>query len=64
MSRLKGDPGYRGGWCIHYRPSSAAVTTCEAGVDLESFYGTKFETRVGAQGLATARARRHAPGIP
>ena len=19
MSKLKGDPGYRDGWCIHYR---------------------------------------------
>lgn len=45
MSRLKGDPGYRGGWCIHYRPSSDTVTTCEAGVEFSTLHGTKFETR-------------------
>lgn len=31
MSKLKGDPGYRGGWCVHYRATSEG-NTCEADV--------------------------------
>lgn len=31
MSKLVGDPGYRPGWCIHYRAINNA-DTCEAGV--------------------------------
>lgn len=41
MSKLKGDPGYRGGWCIHYRSirgeSGEHVATCEVGVRYDSF---------------------------
>lgn len=41
MSKRKGDPGYRGGWCIHYRYNRDAKTpeqnTCEAGVRYDSF---------------------------
>lgn len=37
MSKLKDDPGYRDGWCIHYRSQSQGLgksdlETCEAGV--------------------------------
>ena len=42
MSKLKGDPGYRDGWCIHYRspfqgPGKAEVETCEAGIRYDAF---------------------------
>lgn len=41
MSKRKGDPGYRAGWCIHYRgitgPDLKRVTTCEKGVEYSSF---------------------------
>lgn len=40
MSKLKNDPGYRGGWCIHYRYNrdlKGAADTCEAGVPYEQF---------------------------
>lgn len=41
MSKLEGDPGYRGGWCIHYRGISdgkgGTVTTCEKGVEYSTF---------------------------
>lgn len=41
MSRLKNDPGYRAGWCIHYRSPSQGIgkpdlPTCEAGVEYKS----------------------------
>lgn len=39
MSKLKGDPGYRDGWCIHYRAPSQRVTTCEAGVEYAPLRG-------------------------
>ena len=46
MSRRKGDPGYAGGWCIHYRYNRnlkpGEPDTCEAGVDFNRFKGTKF----------------------
>ena len=36
MSKIPNDPGYRAGWCIHYRYNRGAKTpeenTCEAGV--------------------------------
>ena len=31
MSKLVGDPGYRAGWCIHYR-GIGRFNSCEAGV--------------------------------
>lgn len=43
MSKLKGDPGYRGGWCIHYsypRPGPGPV--CEAGVPMDGWDGVPF----------------------
>lgn len=44
MSKLKGDPGYRDGWCIHYRSPSGPggrknTTCCEAGVEYSNFAG-------------------------
>lgn len=40
MSKLSGDPGYRAGWCVHYRynrsPKTAEDDTCEAGVRYDS----------------------------
>ncbi len=57
MSTLKGDPGYRDGWCIHYRmrPGPKGDTTCEAGVEYAPLRGphqpcflTKGESRPGA----------------
>jgi hypothetical protein len=44
MSKRKGDPGYAGGWCIHFRDASKN-DTCEAGVDYEAWSGTKFGQR-------------------
>lgn len=41
MSKLSGDPGYRDGWCIHYRYNRdlkpGEADTCEAGVDYATF---------------------------
>lgn len=39
MSKLKGDPGYRDGWCIHYLgpQDRGESNNCEAGIDLDSF---------------------------
>lgn len=41
MSKLHGDPGYRDGWCIHYRGITGSrgeeVTSCEAGIEYSSF---------------------------
>jgi hypothetical protein len=46
MSKLKGDPGYRAEWCIHYRPPSIANgDTCEAGIAFSIFEGTTFAQR-------------------
>lgn len=45
MSKLKGDPGYRGGWCIHYRAPRDKIETCEAGISYGEFHGTKFAER-------------------
>jgi hypothetical protein len=50
MSKRKGDPGYAPGWCIHYVGSpkfyeSNKRHVCEAGVDMESFRGVKFDAR-------------------
>lgn len=45
MSKLKGDPGYRAGWCIHYRapsgfgPGMKGHDDCEAGVRFERWRG-------------------------
>lgn len=43
MSKIAGDPGYRAGWCIHYRGISdgngGTVTSCEAGVEYSTFAG-------------------------
>ena len=37
MSKRAGDPGYAGGWCIHYRYNrDPKVTTCEAGVEYDT----------------------------
>lgn len=41
MSKLKGDPGYRGGWCIYYRSQSQGLgkpdlETCEADIPYET----------------------------
>jgi hypothetical protein len=43
-------PGYRDGWCIHYRSPSqglgrADLLTCEAGVEYAKFRGEKFDHR-------------------
>lgn len=43
MKRI-GDPGYAGGWCIHYRAPSNNNETCEAGIRYDSMTGT-FATR-------------------
>lgn len=45
MSKRLGDPGYAPGWCIHYRASSALITTCEAGVPFDRWRQTKFDQR-------------------
>ncbi len=51
MSKLSGDPGYRAGWCIHYKAPPRGLRpvephVCEAGVNIETaFGGTKFHTR-------------------
>ena len=38
MSKRKGDPGYKSGWCIHYRaPSESNNGTCAAGISYNSF---------------------------
>jgi hypothetical protein len=43
MSKLTGDPGYRAGWCIHYRAPGGYLgkghDTCEAGVRFEIWRG-------------------------
>ena len=44
MSKRKGDPGYAGNWCIHFRDASRNET-CEAGVEYASWDGTKFPQR-------------------
>lgn len=41
MSKIEGSPGYRGGWCIHYRAPRIGNwgnghDTCEAGVRFDS----------------------------
>ena len=57
MSDTEEIPGYRGGWCIHYRmkPGLKSDTTCKAGVEYASVRGpgqpcflTKGESRPGA----------------
>lgn len=44
MSKRKGDPGYAGGWCIHFRNASRH-DTCEAGVAYDSFPQPRFATQ-------------------
>lgn len=44
MSKRPGDPGYAGGWCIHYRTPSHH-DTCEVGVPYSKWDGTKFGVR-------------------
>lgn len=44
MSQIKGDPGYRDGWCIHFRDITRHKT-CEAGVSYDKFDGAKFDQR-------------------
>lgn len=46
MSKLPGDPGYRAGWCIHYRappspfgPNANKPHVCDAGVDMKNWRG-------------------------
>jgi hypothetical protein len=44
MSKLRGDPGYRAGWCIHYAYDPRGDNTrCEAGVEYAKF--PKFAQR-------------------
>lgn len=48
VSKLKCGPGYRGGWCIHYKAPPLLFErdqrhVCEAGVDIETFQ--KFDVR-------------------
>ncbi len=38
MSKIKGSPGYRAGWCIHFQ-SMGKFPTCEAGVRYDTFTG-------------------------
>lgn len=49
MSKRPGDPGYAGGWCIHYRPSKIGAVNghddCEAGVLHSTFDGVPFAKR-------------------
>lgn len=50
MSKRLGDPGYAAGWCIHYCAPPRGLRNdkphiCEAGVNMEVFAGTKFDTR-------------------
>lgn len=51
MSKIPGDPGYKAGWCIHYRynrgPKTPENDTCEAGVRFDTFNGDdrSFERR-------------------
>lgn len=44
MSKRAGDPGYAGGWCIHYR-SPSEHDTCEAGVPCGNWKGTPMATQ-------------------
>lgn len=70
MSKLEGDPGYRDGWCIHYRASGPGgrpmPATCEAGVEYAPLRGPhqpcfldKGESRAGA--LECPKLRRPTP---
>lgn len=48
MSKIKSDPGYRDGWCIHYRSPSHGLgkpdlETCEAGVRFDKFKNFRDE---------------------
>ena len=43
MSKIKGDPGYRPQWCIHYRYNRSEPDTCEAGVDYEAWRGISHD---------------------
>jgi hypothetical protein len=49
MSKRKGDPGYAPNWCIHYRYNRdikpGERDTCGAGVDYETWRGTKHAER-------------------
>lgn len=51
MSKIKNSPGYRDGWCIHYRapkgwgPGSKGHDTCEAGVPFERWKGATMKTQ-------------------
>jgi len=41
-------PGYAPNWCIYYRYNrdpKPGENTCEAGIDLEAWHGTKFASR-------------------
>lgn len=39
MSKLKGDPGYRAGWCIHYQAPRGDDPCCEVGVPYSTVRG-------------------------
>ena len=46
MSKLKGDPGYRPGWCIHYLPpQERKANRCGAGVNVDAVLIGPHETR-------------------
>ena len=46
MSKIKGDPGYRDGWCIHYQaPDERNDGKCEAGVSYEQFMAGGFHRK-------------------
>lgn len=50
MAKVPGSPGQRAGWCIHYTAPPRGLRNdaphiCAAGIDLERFAGTKFDTR-------------------
>lgn len=55
MSKRGNSPGYRAGWCIHYRaPTGLGLggkrhDTCEAGVPFSRWAGPKFQTRFAQQ---------------
>jgi hypothetical protein len=51
VSKLQGDPGYRAGWCIHYRPPTGfgpggkGHDDCEAGVRYDTFAQPRIRTQ-------------------
>ena len=55
MSRRGDSPGYRAGWCIHYRaprglgPGGKGSDTCEAGVPFEKWRVGDFKTNFANQ---------------